>query len=696
MQLKPLAIILILLFQLLALIPCLGQETASYWNSKANEFYNNRSYDLSLICSDKSLEINSSNAETWIIRGRALSGLNRSDETMDSYQNAIKVNPLSKEAWNGKASSLRSSNQYDEALKCYDYIIAIDSKDTEPWLNKAEIFFKNIGKYDEALKCYDKYIAKAPNDDLHLILYWKAEVLFSLGRYDEALSCCDEVIKYYKNRNKDSFYLGTIFLEANILKEFGKYNEALKRYDWLIYSVSKDPSDDINYILPLYKANVLREMGRYSEAAGWYIQAIFVSLALWPENLFLLLIFLLVLIIVLYVWKSGWNKLDYDITAENIDRVIADFHIVRDPTFRLFLDVLRWAIFPIAIIILYKEDWLLIPGILSLSFILFAFRPLARRIPDTLNILFKRDIIAALETKPNYSIYKENEELYISQNKILETKLANFIRYYEAVFDMKAKWIMAILFAFSWIGVTASMEAIFFKEEQIAAIFSNDYITMIHVVIEFFIAFLIGFMTWKMLIISILIHDLGEKFDINPKLGNPDSCGGLSPIGNLCLLNSIMLSIPGIYMSGLILLILVLVGKIDPYSRAPFQNAIIVIFLLIPISMILSSFFLSQWSIHKKMIAKRDAAWEELSHIEIEIHEIYTKMKDQLRDKDNLIVLAKNLELTQKIYLDKQSQKYPLWPFNLTIFAKLVTSIPLIVVPLLGLIQKVLEFMPHK
>ncbi len=71
---------------------------------------------------------------------------------------------------------------------------------------------------------------------------------------------------------------------------------------------------------------------------------------------------------------------------------------------------------------------------------------------------------------------------------------------------------------------------------------------------EHFIAFIIGLMAWRMLVIGVQVWKLGKRFDLNPQLGHPDTCGGLEPLGNLCLWNALILALPGVFLGGWIIL----------------------------------------------------------------------------------------------------------------------------------------------
>jgi hypothetical protein len=42
---------------------------------------------------------------------------------------------------------------------------------------------------------------------------------------------------------------------------------------------------------------------------------------------------------------------------------------------------------------------------------------------------------------------------------------------------------------------------------------------------------------------------ISRAFALRPQFFNPDGCGGLRPLGNMCLLNALIVSVPGIYLA---------------------------------------------------------------------------------------------------------------------------------------------------
>jgi ABC-type proline/glycine betaine transport system permease subunit len=191
--------------------------------------------------------------------------------------------------------------------------------------------------------------------------------------------------------------------------------------------------------------------------------------------------------------------------------------------------------------------------------------------------------------------------------------------------------------------------------------------------IEPFLGFIMGLIAWRMIITGSFLRRLGKEFDLTPRLQHHDKCGGLEPLGNLSLMNALIISIWGVFLGGWIIL-----GSSEKYSfYAPMYQAL----LIVPIAMAVLSFILPLWSIHKVMALKRLILEKQLNIIMHRIHDIE---KRRLDAASGLVSTPKNpaedLEHLKAIHA--ANQIYPTWPFNYRILLAFASSQ---CVPLLGL-----------
>jgi len=171
-------------------------------------------------------------------------------------------------------------------------------------------------------------------------------------------------------------------------------------------------------------------------------------------------------------------------------------------------------------------------------------------------------------------------------------------------------------------------------------------------------------MGWRVVAIARQIREMGTLFDLNLQLDHPDHCGGLRPIGDLCLVIALVLS-------PLILLVggwLALISVIDPIyiMIGPIDYRAIVTtlqILVIPLALLsLIGFFEPLGGIHTAMQRAQLKLQGELDSISQEINQLSTKL---LRQANELAMVdgestEKRIGFLQRVY--ERSSKIPIWP----------------------------------
>jgi hypothetical protein len=210
---------------------------------------------------------------------------------------------------------------------------------------------------------------------------------------------------------------------------------------------------------------------------------------------------------------------------------------------------------------------------------------------------------------------------------------------------------------------------------------------------ELFIGLVIGLMAWRMIITGVQIWRLGRKFDLHPQLGHPDGCGGLEPLGNLCLWNALILTIPGVFLGGWIALIPE--TTYDPEYITIFYKLLLVPILWAPIS-----FFLPMLSVHRILVAKQTQIQLELDRLGQSIDQLSHQILSQAdeMEPEECTKKTKKLEMMRQTY--QEYKNYPVWPFNYQILKKFVLSqaVPVLSYfglgePLLGAVKAAVELL---
>jgi hypothetical protein len=310
-------------------------------------------------------------------------------------------------------------------------------------------------------------------------------------------------------------------------------------------------------------------------------------------------------------------------------------------------------------------------ALLSSAISLLLFSSLMKRIPYTLGTLWGRKIIG-LRDEAFGDSEAVKRDLTLKANldspSKLEKQYVVFIRKFHDLLNRPYQWVFALAFSafvFTWHDYKYSYEG---------------------QIMEHLIAFVIGFMAWRMIIIGVQVWQLGRKFDIDPQLGHPDECGGLEPLGNLCFWNGLILSILGIFLGGWII--------IGP-STEQYGNEYISFFyllLLITMGWAVVSFLFPLWSVHSVLVAKREEIQPQLNQMGQEINHLSHEILDrcqELEPEENEKI-AKKLAILQRTY--QQHENYPVWPFNSDLIKKLTLSQTVQLLSLTGLGQPILNW----
>jgi tetratricopeptide (TPR) repeat protein len=250
-------------------------------------------YNDSLDCYQKAVELDQSNASTFVGQGVALGNLERYEEALESLEKAIDLDPESVDAWQNRGAVLRNLERYEEALESCEKALDLDPKSFDAWEERGVALFhleryeealesskkaiylapeyviawelrgcvlSNLGRYEEALESYKKALDLRPK----FVSAWVnlGTSLLHLERYEEALTACDRA---FKIDSKNDQALNTQALALSLLNNFDKAITAIDE------AINLEPKE------VLYRANrgiILARAGRYTEALADCEQAI--------------------------------------------------------------------------------------------------------------------------------------------------------------------------------------------------------------------------------------------------------------------------------------------------------------------------------------------------------------------------------------------------------------------------------------
>jgi tetratricopeptide (TPR) repeat protein len=218
---------------------------------QANTLYDLQRYQEALNTYEQAVEIRGDYADAWNGKGKALYELKKYQDALIAYDKSIQLKPDFFDAWRGRGFTLAKLHRYNEAINSYDKALEIQEKDAEIWNAKGEVF-SQIKRYDDAIKSYDKAVDL--KSDYTLPWYNKGQLLHSLKRYDDAIKSYDRAIEYQPS------YENAWYAKGNALVNLQRYQDAYNAYDKAVQIKPDFASAWFS------RGNVLLKMGRYPEA----------------------------------------------------------------------------------------------------------------------------------------------------------------------------------------------------------------------------------------------------------------------------------------------------------------------------------------------------------------------------------------------------------------------------------------------
>ncbi|MEA5552044.1 tetratricopeptide repeat protein [Anabaena cylindrica UHCC 0172] len=216
-------------------------------------------YEDALAIYKEAVNIKQNFVAAWYGQGQALFELQKYQESLIAYDKAIQLQPNYLEAWTGRGFTLANLQRYSEAISAFDKALEIKENSPAVWNAKGDAF-KNLKQYDNAIKSYDQAIELQP--DNYEIWYKKGFLLQSLKQYDDAITA------YTKAVDLKPDYEAALYNWGNSLVNLNRYEDALKAYSQL---VQYKPS---YYQAWFSRGNILITLRRYSEAIDAFKEVI--------------------------------------------------------------------------------------------------------------------------------------------------------------------------------------------------------------------------------------------------------------------------------------------------------------------------------------------------------------------------------------------------------------------------------------
>ena len=237
-----------------------GEKAIESLMGKATVTYYAGEYQKTLVLLENITAIASDIYEAWYNKGVVLGSLDRHDEAVTAFDQAINIMPdKHRDLYYNKGVSLEALDRPEEAIDAFNQAIRIKPDDYESWYCKG-IALDSLGSSVESLDAYDKVTTIKPDHEEA----WnnKGIVLGSLDRLEEALASLDKAVKINPDDHEAWHNKGVV------LNNLNRQKEAIDAFD---HAINSKP--DV-YETWYQKGIALCKLNRHEAALGALDQAV--------------------------------------------------------------------------------------------------------------------------------------------------------------------------------------------------------------------------------------------------------------------------------------------------------------------------------------------------------------------------------------------------------------------------------------
>jgi hypothetical protein len=306
-------------------------------------------------------------------------------------------------------------------------------------------------------------------------------------------------------------------------------------------------------------------------------------------------------------------------------------------------------------LVVFARDPMFASGLAAVIAVFVVFQIFASRIPEAFDRLRTRRVIDE-EELPNFPLFKARTE------QSLNSRLAYAVGTVFAALALARFPVLA--------GGVPEFGALLTTSLQ-----AGQPILVLNALAEAVLGFTLGLIAWRMLVVAWRLIALGRSYRLRLQIGHPDGCAGLRPVGDLCLWNALLLSVPAVFLGFWLPLA-------PEFGYGTTYTGLHATLLAVLVGLAVVTFVAPLWTIHLAM--RRDA-----ERIRAEVDEIgrtidrlsrhLLKRADELSPEDAKRMLS-DLQAHQDVY--KRHEHVPTWPIDTRIALKFSSAQ---VVPLLGL-----------
>jgi hypothetical protein len=366
--------------------------------------------------------------------------------------------------------------------------------------------------------------------------------------------------------------------------------------------------------------------------------------------------------------------------SEEVLNRLANFHVIQNPSLR---SVFSWL--PILLILLVFVDWLIgsgsfsldtfrLTGLLTIAAILAATHYLFESLPQTLETLWKRDL------------------LFLRAEKSDPSPFLTYLNQFQGLLLGRYAWVLGLACALG--GLLATYPVQYYLK---AGKFPFDFIGMISYylwghfsIIAAILGYLVGLLIWKIGVIAYFISLIGDHFTLKIQPNHPDKCGGFKPLGDLTLNIAIIILIPAT--------MLAIWGFITTFFDNPALQLYVTLWgglfrqwLVILGVLSLFAFVQPLYKIHLRMDENAHQIQSELDALSQKIEALSFELRTQayLLTPQQGDEKLRAIEFMKKVY--EENSHIPTWPFAWKTILQFASAQVVPVLSLLGTSGPVVE-----
>ena len=198
------------------------------WYGLGNAYGELDRYDDAIEAYCQAIRIDPEYADAWYNLGIAHRRLDRYDDAIEAYCQAIRIDPEYAKAWNNLGSAYDDLKRYDKAIEAYCQAIGTDPKHAPSWHNLG-LAYRHLDCHDDAMEAFGRVIRIDPS---YARIWYNLGLAYRrLDRYDDAIEAFRQVIRIDPKHTDAWSNLGVAYsLSGNQIAALGTVRE-LQRLD---------------------------------------------------------------------------------------------------------------------------------------------------------------------------------------------------------------------------------------------------------------------------------------------------------------------------------------------------------------------------------------------------------------------------------------------------------------------------------